>query len=118
MLKLRFRTRHITDATVFLKDFPPSTLKDVMVEFGGWHMWDINDTLSGEASSRLLEELEQTLLRFTRPRIVCRVNTLRDSTKSFWTQEIGKHFPVLLQRGGFTLTPETGEYTSYYCSSV
>lgn len=100
--------RGITDAIVFLKGFPDATLKDVMVLLQGGSIHSINDRLSGQAITGRLEELEQTLLKFPRPRVVCLVDRLRHGRSSFWTQELARCFPLLLQRGAFTLTPTTG----------
>lgn len=111
MLKLGFTTKDITDATAFLKDFPPSVPRDVLAELQSPSIQYINRTLSDKASSERFEELEQILLRFFRPQVVCSVGKLRDGRQPFWAQEIGKQFPVLLQRGAFKLTPNTGEYS-------
>ena len=111
MLRVEFTTTDVTDAIALLKDFPPSTLTDVVVDMRSRAIWGINEMLAGEDSpERLLKELEEILLKFLRSRIVCSIGELRDGRHSFWTQEIGKHFSVLLQRGGFTITPSLGEY--------
>ena len=111
VLKLEFTTKDITDVIAFLKDFPPSVLRDVVAELQSPSIQDITQTLSDKASSDRFEELEQILLGFSRPQIVCSVGKLRDGMQPFWAQEIGKQFPVLLQRGAFKLTPNTGEYS-------
>ena len=107
VLKLVFTARDVTDAIMFLEGFTPSTLKDVTVELGRADISSILETLS-EAHSGLLEKLEKALLRFPNPRIVCLSNKLRDGGNRFWTQELGKHFPVLSQRGAFIMAPRTG----------
>ncbi|KAM5540189.1 hypothetical protein V8D89_006008 [Ganoderma adspersum] len=107
VLKLVFIIRDITGAIALLKDFPPSTLKDVMVELRRRSIGDINDTLSAKDSSKQLQELEQALLRFARPRMACLVDHLHDGTTSFWTQELATRFPTLFQRGAFTFASRT-----------
>ncbi len=120
---LAYTTEAITATSMFLKDLSPSTLQDVTVELP--HIIStqfLNDALCDEASSGrqwLGEELNQTLLRFSRPRIVCPVSVLRNSQQSFWTQELRKHFSVLFQCGAFTITSkEKGWYQSYHTSGV
>ena len=99
MLELEFTTEDVRDGVVLLKGFPPST-KDVTVEVNA----EYYATLATEG---LCEELERTLLRFPRPRIIFLVYILRP-TNSFWTQELRRRFPVLFQREAFTITGWTG----------
>lgn len=110
MLKLQFTDDDIISATLFLKEFAPQTLKDVMVELESSSIMSIKVMLSSEDSSGQFEGLEQNLLRFSRPRITCLVGVLRHDRHLFWTQELAKCFPVLFQRGVFTVTPRTGRY--------
>ena len=113
VLKLECKIRDIADAVLILDDFSPSTLKDVMVEFWSESIRNVNSTLSFEANSRPLQELEQSLLRFLRPRLVCLVDRLRDGRTSFWIQNVGQYFPALLRGGAFTIAPRIGEYHFY-----
>ncbi len=78
-----------------------------MVELDRADISSIIETFS-EATSGLFEELEQILLRFPHPQIVCLSNKLRDGGNCFWAQELGKRFPVLFRRGAFVMTPRTG----------
>ncbi len=104
---------------VFLKDFPPSTLKEVIVDFESALVHDINEDFNLRPDDEgLWEELEQSLLRFSQPRMVLHPDVLRNGRISFWTEEIGKHFPTLLQRGAIIVTPETGGYQSYHTFGV
>ena len=99
MLDLEFITEDVRNGVVLLKEFPPST-KDVTVEVDATGDLDMQTTLATEG---LCEDLEQTLLRFPRPRIEFLVPILRP-TNSFWTQELRRRFPVLFQRKAFTMT--------------
>ena len=102
MLKLEFITEIVRNGVVLLKEFPPLT-KDVTVEVNaGDYM-----TYATLATEGLCEELERTLLRFPRPRIMFLVCILRP-TNSFWTQELRKRFPELSQRKAFTMTGQIG----------
>ena len=91
-----------------LKGFPSSTLKNVTVELRSVSIQVVNLRLL--AKSRLYLELEQTLLRFPRPKVTILVDHLRLGRSLLWTQEIGKRFPVLFQRGAFNVTSKTGTY--------
>ena len=104
MLELDFTTEDVRNGVVFLEEFPPST-KDVTVEVDAADNPDgMQTTLVTEG---LCEELEQTLLRFPRPRIQFLVRILR-ATNSFWTQELRRRFPALFQRKAFTITGQIG----------
>ena len=100
-----------------LKDFPLSTLKDITIELRFTSIWNVNSELFDNSSQEL--ELEQTLLRFPRPKVIIFPNHLRLGRSSFWTQEMGKHyFPVLFQRGAFKVTCETGAHlilSQFWC---
>ena len=100
-----------------LKDFPLSTLKDITIELRFSSIWNVNSELFDNSSQEL--ELEQTLLRFPRPKVIIFPNHLRLGRSSFWTQEMGKHyFPVLFQRGAFKVTCETGAHlilSQFWC---
>ena len=113
VLKLECKIRDIADAVVILDDFSPSTLEDVVVEVWSESILKVNNTVSFEANSRPLQELEQSLLRFLRPRLVCLVDRLREGRTSFWIQNVGQYFPALLRGGAFTIAPRTGEYHFY-----
>ncbi|KAM5538933.1 hypothetical protein V8D89_007428 [Ganoderma adspersum] len=93
---LEIIARDIPRAILFLKDFSPSTLTDVTVEMHSSYVTAIlqhPNNSSGEDISRVFEELEQTLLRFSRPRIAWFLNDQNDFGISFWTEEIGKRLP-------------------------
>ena len=64
-------TASITGTTVFLTEFPHSTLEDVRVVLESDAMQDILQMLSYEDGSEQIAELEQILVMFRRPQIVC-----------------------------------------------
>ena len=77
-------------------------MKDVTVNVDAKD--DMQATLATEG---LCAELEQTLLGFPRPRVEFLVPILR-ATNSFWTQELGRRFPMLFQRQALTVTGRRG----------
>ena len=118
VLKFHFRTANdVADVIVFLKQFAFSTLTDVIVELQMPHTSiseTINRIVSDKAAPGKFKELEQTLFRFPQPGMVCLVNKLHEGRNSFRTRELGKSFPMLLQRGALTLTSKIGVYQSYH----
>ena len=106
--------RDIAGAIAFLEELRPATLKDVLVQLQDESIHSMKDRLSGHASSGRLEQLEKALLRFSQPRVVCLVDRLRRGRDSFWTEELKWCFPLLSQRGAFTLAHTTGRCQFYH----
>ena len=110
MVELRLSDRRVHDVIEALKDFPLSTLKDVVIVFKVEFVNSIH-VISETPHSAVAVKLEQTLLRFPRPNVTIFVDHPRLGRSFFWTQEIGKHyFPVLFQRGPFKVTSKRGAY--------
>ena len=83
----------IADTTAFLKHLRHPSLKDIEIELHG------RCDFFRSANAGLHTELEQVLLRFSRPQITWVIERLRAGRRAFWIQELGKFFPVLYGRG-------------------
>ncbi len=107
MLRSAFESEAVTRTTVLLNNLQHPTLKDVVVELHSTER--ITTALSYDQG--VYEGLEQTLLRFSESRIVWVIGNLRAGRPSFWTQELGKHFPAFFQRSALTVVPsEKGKF--------
>ncbi len=100
-------TGNILQATELLTDLRRRTsLWEVRIE--------LHDIMSGVGVSfgtDIYVELERALLAFSCPRITWIIGDLRAGRQSFWTQEFGKCFPALFQRGLVAvMPPERGKH--------
>ena len=110
-LVLQFSEEHqsLICAVKLLEKFYDSTLTEVIMELTPvLSIQNIFEDLSlGSVEFKLAayKELERALLRFPQPGMVWTVKEpLRLSREIFWTQELGKHFPLLFQRPAASLT--------------
>ena len=89
----------ITRTTAHLKDFHHPTLKEVVVQLRGRP-----DAVFRPENTHPYTELEQALLRFSKPRLVWIIESLRAGRRSFWAQELAKFFDMLHRHGALTVT--------------
>lgn len=59
---------------------------------------------------RIYDELERSLLQFSRPKLVWTIRgSVRLGRDSFWARELVRQFPGLSQRGAVTLNTTPGD---------
>ena len=117
MLQLPYDYEAVANVAEFLENFRAPKLKQVSVELGPVRsiVNITRDDLSAytgsddQLQSGVYSRLEHTLLRFPQPRITWIIDQpLRSGRNAFWTHELGKHLPVLFQRGALALRSPSG----------
>ena len=111
--------QHVDEAIELMDDFPnsPPTLKEVTLRWRVSSPFHIVNylrlnmiELGSEFKHSTLEKLEHVLLRFSQARFMCLfVGPVCTDTLSFWTRELGKHLPVLFERGAISMEGKEGK---------
>ena len=119
--------QHVDEAIELVNDFPnnPPTLKEVTFRWRVSSPFHIVNylrlnmvELGSEFKHLTLEKLEHALLRFSQARFMCLfVDPVCTDSLSFWTRELGKHLPVLFERGAVSMESKEGELQCFFLAS-
>ena len=100
------------DAAIdFFEAFRPPHLQEVTCSLSSGIVIAMNSLCGTDESELPCEELEEILLKFPRPSIVfASDDPLHPRRQRFWTRELGRYFPTLLERNAFVLTASLGMF--------
>ncbi|KAI1785777.1 hypothetical protein LXA43DRAFT_104173, partial [Ganoderma leucocontextum] len=92
----------LPEAIDCLEKFHGPTLREVILEMDVRHFPSSPRSIVRNLllDNPVLKKLEHSLLRFSHPGIMWIIlDPLRADSHSFWSRELGRHFPLLYQRG-------------------
>ena len=100
------------DAAIdFFEAFHPPHIQEVTCSLSSDIGLAMNSLCGTDESELPCEELEEILLKFPRPGIAFALdNPLHPRRQHFWTRELGRYFPTLLDRNAFVLTASLGMF--------